>query len=121
MVEELLFARVITGRALFGSIATTAVMLREGGGVQYDGASAFAALTSRRTGSPGKAGRRQRVCGDRNQGVARPSLKKREGGFPPASFALNFPTGRLRLARDRLAERGLRGGEAGDRDAVGRA
>src|SRR4051794_13363855 len=48
------------------------------------------------------------------------SLKKKEAGFGPASPHSAFQIG-LCLARDRLAERGLRGGEAGDRDAVGRA
>src|SRR3954451_16683175 len=48
---------------------------------------------------------------------------KERGGVlaPPLSLStFNSPL-RLCLARHRLAERGLRGGEAGDRDAVGRA
>src|SRR3954470_8976393 len=51
------------------------------------------------------------------------SLKMKRGGVLPRLFRSQYFKSPLRLclARHRLAERGLRGGEAGDRDAVGRA
>src|SRR5436309_2761147 len=49
------------------------------------------------------------------------TAKKKEAGFGPASWHSTFQLFALRLARNRLAERGLRRGETGDRHAVGRA